>query len=246
LGFGRVIGVEEVIPPGDEGPLPAIGDAPVHEECAFVEEVGWKLPVLDAEVAVFVTAEAVLGLPAGQIGIDQDIALGDEAGAYADYQDQAAPEGGEPAAQVGNFLLVEELGQDQPREKTEHGVIAPKKRGREFVCAARRQQGLSRFQGQNGSQPSLELAQYVVLVHSRVTFDDQNCPVGVSAGDLPTQAFGTSIPPDGAGLGGVGHGQHGELVVVALQESSYSFSLLRSVWVDRMVKSALPQRTCRS
>ena len=44
------------------------------------------MTVIGPQVAGLMTAETVLGLPAGQVGIDQDIAIRDKSGAHPDHQ----------------------------------------------------------------------------------------------------------------------------------------------------------------
>ena len=73
--LGRVgdMRVEDEVPSGDEGALPAIAHPPVDKEGALVLQAGGQLPVLHAEIVGLLATVTELALPAREIGVDQDI-----------------------------------------------------------------------------------------------------------------------------------------------------------------------------
>ena len=85
------------------------------------------------------TAETVLRLPSCQIGIEENISLGNEPGADPDHQHQALLQGVNLTAKMPHFFPIKEFGQSQTAEKTKQWVISSEKGRSQGINATRRQ-----------------------------------------------------------------------------------------------------------
>ena len=126
------------------------------------------------KIARVVAAEAVLGLPAGQIGVDQDIGLGKEARAAADHQHQTGRDALHALPHCRNGGRVEELRKRQTTQPAEDRVVAAQKRLDKPIDLFRRQHGFGRPHGECRMEPGLEHGKDLQLIDAGVALDDED------------------------------------------------------------------------
>src|SRR5208282_4276063 len=100
--------VEEEVGLWDERALPPVGDAPVDEEGPLVLRSGGGCAVVRPQVARLAPAKAKLGLPPGEVRVDEEVRPPYQAGSAADDKGEPPVHALDAGAEQGQLPLVEE------------------------------------------------------------------------------------------------------------------------------------------
>jgi len=189
LGHAGVVGIQDVVPPGDERALPAVADAPVNEERPLVLEICGQGAVRGPEIVGRVAPVSELPLPTGKIGIDQNVGLRHQACAASDDKNDAFFNACNLRAKPDQLRIVKKLRELQPAEKSENGIVPAEERRDQRIDSLRREHRSGRGESQHRPEPAFQLMEEGGFVHAGVALQDKNRFPGGRGFSIPATIF---------------------------------------------------------